>query len=209
MKKGRRLTNLFYLRDMIQFKNSCSFCSNALPRRFSATIFPSGLTKTLKGIPLNWYRGTTSLCQYLRSLICVHVKLSSFIACVQASFCPGRSSETPSIAKFLFLNCLNACTTLGFSLLHGPHQLAQKSTSTYLPRNELSLTVLPSVSGKEISGAVFPTHTVFGIVPSTEFRIPAISVRSGNLLSISVNKATTSVSVKPFTLKFGSRAIPW
>src|SRR5678810_598206 len=104
---------------------------------------------------------------------------------------------------------LNACTTFGFSLLHGPHQLAQKSTSTYLPRNELSVTVLPSVSGKEISGAGFPTLNVFGIVDFTEFRIPAISVRSGNLLSTSFSKPTTSVSVNPFTLKFGSRAIPW
>src|SRR6188472_1916854 len=167
MRKGCRLATLFYLRDMIQFNNSCSFCSNALPRRFSATTFPSGSTKTLKGILPTWYTGTTSLCQNLRSLICVQVKLSSFIAFIQASFWPGRSSETPSIVKFLFLNCLNACTTLGFSLLHGPHQLAQKSTSTYLPRKELSFTVLSSVSRKEISGAGFPTHNFFGIVAST------------------------------------------
>ena len=34
----------------------------------------------------------------------------------------------------------------GFSCLHGPHQLAQKSTNTYLPRIEDNVTILPDVS---------------------------------------------------------------
>src|SRR6476661_5063455 len=47
---------------------------------------------------------------------------------------------------------------LGFSCLHGPHQLAQKSTSTYLPLKDDSETSLPLASGIVRSGAGLPTH---------------------------------------------------
>jgi len=38
-------------------------------------------------------------------------------------------------------------------LLHGPHQLAQKSISTTLPFNEERVTIFPFMSAKDISGA--------------------------------------------------------
>src|SRR3954469_4834304 len=47
----------------------------------------------------------------------------------------GRSSDTLNTVKPLSLYWLNAFTTFGFSARHGPHQLAQKSTNTYEPRN--------------------------------------------------------------------------
>src|SRR5690606_24047205 len=79
------------------------------------------------------------------------------MAFIQASFCPGLSNETPKTVKFLSLNLWNAATTVGFSRRQGPHQLAQKSTSTYLPRNEDNERLFPAVSGNVKSGAMDPT----------------------------------------------------
>src|SRR5690348_13844180 len=59
-----------------------------------------------------------------------------------------------------FANSLYAFTTFGFSLLQGPHQLAQKSTSTYLPCNEDSANVFPLGVCCKISGAFLPTATL-------------------------------------------------
>src|SRR5688572_25483215 len=98
----------------------------------------------------------TALPQYLRSLTCDQFNPSALMASTHLSF--RSSSETPRIVKFLCLTWLNAATTLGFSCLQGPHQLAQKSTSTYLPFKELSLISLPFTSGNAKSGAAFPIH---------------------------------------------------
>src|SRR6476659_4308822 len=65
----------------------------------------------------------------------------------------SSSSETPNTVKFLSLNWLYAATTLGFSWRQGAHQLAQKSTNTYFPRNEERETCVPVVSGNVKSGA--------------------------------------------------------
>src|SRR5829696_2741015 len=104
------------------------------------------------------YLAAASLLQNLRSLTCVHVRLSALIACIHDSFL--RSSDTPSIVKFLFLNFSWAATTLGFSMRQGPHQLAQKSTSTYFPRNDDSETGLPAVSFCVKSMACVPTAPI-------------------------------------------------
>src|SRR4030095_4603809 len=90
------------------------------------------------------YFAAASLFQNLRSLTCVHASLSSSIALIHGSL--ARSSETPSTVKFFVLNFSYALTTFGFSMRHGLHQLAQKSTSTNLPRKEDNATVFPSVS---------------------------------------------------------------
>src|SRR4051812_35090618 len=89
------------------------------------------------------------------------------IALTHLSFSPCLSRETPRIVKFLSLNLLKALTTFGFSLRQGPHQLAQKSTSTYFPRSELSDICFPVGSGIEISGAMEPT------IPIIDFLIAA------------------------------------
>src|SRR5689334_15156361 len=81
------------------------------------------------------------------------------MAFTQASFC--LSSDTPSTVKFLSLYVLYAFTTFGFSMRQGWHQLAQKSTNTYLPLNEERLTGLPLVSGREKSGAALGFIMVF------------------------------------------------
>src|ERR1051326_4085743 len=48
-------------------------------------------------------------------------------------------------------------TSQGISILHGPHHVAQKFTTTALPRSEESVTVLPSGTlFKENSGATEP-----------------------------------------------------
>src|SRR5688572_26342597 len=91
------------------------------------------------------------------------------IACNHLSFWPCLSRDTPSTVKFFDLNLLKLLTTLGFSVRHGPHQLAQKSTNTYLPLNELSETGLPLGSGNEKSGASLPTRLAAAIFASSSF----------------------------------------
>src|SRR5690606_5208548 len=104
------------------------------------------------------YSCTTGESQNCKSDTCGHCSnLSSWIAFIQSSFFPGRSSDTPKTVKFLSLNFSKAATTVGFSRRQGPHQLAQKSTNTYLPRNEESASSLPAVSGSVKSGATAPT----------------------------------------------------
>ena len=67
----------------------------------------------------------------------LHFKLSFSTAWLQAPL--SLSSETPKTVKFLSLNLLYAATTAGFSWRQGLHQLAQKSTKTYLPLKLLML----------------------------------------------------------------------
>src|SRR5580692_1447763 len=94
--------------------------------------FPVGSISRLKGIPSNWNVETALLFQNFRSLICFQSSPSSWTAFCHSPL--SLSSDTPRMAKFfLFLNSLWTFTTLGFSALQGPHQLAQKSTSTYFP----------------------------------------------------------------------------
>src|SRR5882724_11965691 len=115
------------------------------------------------------------------------------MALTHSFFPPGRSNETPSIAKFLFLNLLYAFTTLGFSRRQGPHQLAQKSTKTYLPLNELNLTSLPFTSGKTISGACLPFNpVVLFSSASNDLFTAATPVCSGNLAATSSTILLTS-----------------
>src|SRR6476469_3221085 len=78
------------------------------------------------------------------------------MALSQADF--SLSSDTPRMVKFFVLNRLNALTTLGFSWRQGPHQLAQKSTSKYLPRKDEMEMVSPVTPGKRSSGAGLPTN---------------------------------------------------
>src|SRR5690606_16866855 len=109
------------------------------------------------GIPRMAYKATTGEFQPCRSDTCGHCSsLSTSIALIQSSFFPGRSRDTPKTVKFLSLNFSYAATTVGFSRRQGPHQLAQKSTSTYLPLNEESAKSFPAVSGKVKSGARVP-----------------------------------------------------
>src|SRR6185437_16276892 len=67
------------------------------------------------------------------------------------------SMETPRISKPWAAYFLCRSTSHGISILHGPHQVAQKFTITALPRREESETVLPSGTlFKENSGAREP-----------------------------------------------------
>ena len=77
------------------------------------------------------------------------------MACNQ--FGLALSRETPNTVKFLPLNWLKAFTTLGFSARQGPHQLAQKSISTYLPLKEESAMGFPFTSCWVKSTAWVPT----------------------------------------------------
>src|SRR4029078_1526014 len=117
------------------------------PRRFFAMIFPEGSISILKGMLFTRYNCAAALFQNCRSLTWVHVRLSLWIAASQLSFPPGLSRETPKTVKFFSLNWLKFSTTLGFSALQGPHQLAQKSTRTYFPWNDERLMGVPVVSG--------------------------------------------------------------
>src|SRR6476660_2877615 len=55
----------------------------------------------------------------------------------------------------------------GVSATHGPHHVAQKSSTTYLPLKSASGSVFPSTVFTEKSGAAWPTASVFSIVTST------------------------------------------
>src|SRR6478609_8026461 len=101
------------------------------------------------------YLTATSLLQNFRSLTWVHANWSSLIAFIHES--RDLSREIPRTVKFLSLNLLNATTTFGFSIRHGLHQLAQKSSKTYLPRKEASDTGFPVVSFWVNSIAFVPT----------------------------------------------------
>src|SRR5580693_2343594 len=104
-------------KNQLQPKNSQSFDSRSAPRKFFATIFPVGSIKKFCGIEVTRYFTATSLFQNFKSLTCVHVRLSSLIACNQGSRLLSR--ETLRIVKFFALNLLYATTTLGFSMRHG------------------------------------------------------------------------------------------
>src|SRR5688500_3663562 len=92
------------------------------------------------------------------------------MAFIHLSFFPGWSSETLNTVKPLSLNLLNDFTRLGFSLRQGPHQLAQKSSRTYLPRKDDKLTGLSSVSFCVKSIAIAPMAVFLAItIPSAIF----------------------------------------
>src|SRR5690606_31400445 len=76
------------------------------------------------------------------------------------------SKETPNTSNPLLLYLLYILTTLGFSILHGLHQAAQKSMSTYFPLKEDRAIVSPSGLGNAISGAISPTAKV--LMPFTD-----------------------------------------
>lgn len=80
------------------------------------------------------------------------------------------SKETPIIFSPFECNSLYIATTFGFSLRHGPHHEAQKSTIVTLPKLSLSETTFPSGFGAEKSalhlalpaaGAEAPTAGIF------------------------------------------------
>ena len=81
-----------------------------------------------------------------------HTIPSILIASCQVSLSLSLSIDTDRITKFFPLNSLYACLRYLFSFLQGIHHEAQKSTSTYLPRNEDNANFSPLGCGKLISG---------------------------------------------------------
>jgi hypothetical protein len=65
--------------------------------------------------------------------------------------------DMANTSKPFALYFLYSLTTAGLLALQGPHQLAQKSTSTTFPFKEDRLITLSFISGSEISGASVPT----------------------------------------------------
>src|SRR6187402_3678437 len=102
------------------------------------------------------YNCAAAFFQYARSDTFVQTSPSSWMAFSHFSLSLGRSSDTPSTVKFLPLYLEKLFTRAGLSARQGPHQLAQKSTSTYLPLNDESFTGRPLVSFCEKSGAREP-----------------------------------------------------
>src|SRR5688500_1499099 len=97
---------------------------------------PSGATRKFWGMDWTPYNLAAAFSQYFRSLTWVQVRLSLRMAFIQRSLSAERSRDTPSTVKPLSRKRLKLATTLGFSRRQGPHQEAQKSTSTYRPRKE-------------------------------------------------------------------------
>jgi len=72
---------------------------------------------------------------------------------------------------------LYALTTFGFSLLQGPHQLAQKSIRTILPFNSESFNISPFGFSYESSGALSPMfNPVFCAIPVQLINIAIVLV---------------------------------
>src|SRR5262245_54810526 len=110
----QRSTNLQKL-NPAYFSTSVNLFSSEAPVNRSAMMVPVGSTRILYGMPSspNPYCATTELSQYFRSLICVQLKPSDFIASSQSCLPSGLSNDTPRISKFGPLNLLYAATTLG------------------------------------------------------------------------------------------------
>src|SRR5690606_40588048 len=146
-----------YLKTILYYSPNkvLSFSAKASPLKSLAIIFPSGSIRKLRGMAEMRYFTATSLPHPFKSLTCVHFNPSFLIASSQSS--RSSSSETPRIVKFLSLYFSKTFTRKGFSLRQGPHQLAQKSTNTYLPLNCARDTIFPAVSVCEKSNAVSPT----------------------------------------------------
>src|SRR5579862_3797572 len=66
---------------------------------------------------------------------------------------PSSSMAVPMIAKPLSLYWRSKLMNQGISILQGPHQVAQKSTKTTLPRKSDKRTTLPLASFNSKSGA--------------------------------------------------------
>src|SRR3954452_22532812 len=75
--------------------------------------------------------------------------------------------------------CLLAkVSSWGCSVWHGTHQLAKKFTTTYWPRIDDRVTVLPSRSGPEMSGATLPSSGLSALPDSADFRVPSSTTNS-------------------------------
>src|SRR6266702_5040250 len=100
--------------------------------------------RKLAGTPLTPYSFPASLFHPFISDTC-NQGMPSF-AMASFHFPLLSSRDTDSTWKPLSLYNWYAFTTFGFSARQGPHQLAQKSTNTYLPRREERVMGLPSTS---------------------------------------------------------------
>src|SRR5688572_20169297 len=118
------VVEVFYCQGRSSFSNSFS---SSVPFSLIATIFPSGSTRKLSGIPRTPYNLPASLSHPLRSDTCCHFSWSFLMASSHALRPSDLSSETPSMVKFFVLNFSYTRTMLGFSRRQGPHQEAQKS----------------------------------------------------------------------------------
>src|SRR5690606_1609894 len=85
---------------------------------------------------------------------CSQESWSSFTACFH--FPRSSSMEIDTTSSPLALNLLCISTSLGFCSRQGLHQLAQKSTSTYLPLKSERLNFLPFTSSSVKPGAALP-----------------------------------------------------
>src|SRR5260221_6457973 len=94
--------------------------------------------------------------------------------CVNALTCSaicGSSMVKPTISTPLSLNLLCSAVKSGISRRQGPHQVAQKLTSTtlLLPTSSLSLTLPPLSIGKLISPALL-SSLLSNLLPDAQGR---------------------------------------
>src|SRR6478736_6008549 len=81
----------------------------------------------------------------------------------------SRSASQLTLTKTngLLPCCLTISRVCGIIALHGPHHVAQKSSTTTLPFRSLSLTGLLSMSEHSTSGALAPIFSVPPLGPSS------------------------------------------
>ena len=139
-----------------------------------------------------------SFSQPLPSKYCGHAIFSFSTNAVSFSIC--WSKLTPTISNPFALSFSKAARTLGISFTHGPHHVAQKSTSTTFPVSfatstaRLSNAVNFSATGLPISPSFF-TSNVARSLTSSSVAFAAISFAISFALSPGAMLAATSISI--------------
>src|SRR5579864_1733539 len=100
-------------------------------------------------------------------------------------------------------------TSHGISILHGPHHVAQKFTTTALPRSEESVTVLPSgtlfkensgardpIAGSAPEGSCEPLMFCFAGSTATLGLDAFLPNRSSAVIAITTQRTTTTLRFK-------------
>lgn len=176
----------------------------AAPLNPCATTFPEASSTNVAGMASTLYCFAIGSSQNFKFETCVHVSPSFAIASFQAL--ADLSKETPMIFNPFACNSLYKATIFGFSLRHGGHQDAQKSTMVTFPKLCFKLITFPCGLGAEKSALHFaepgaagaagvaPTVGAFISVKRALIALPGlVFFRDSSKLSYSFSAFLTSV----------------
>lgn len=145
-------------------KSSTTLSFKAAPLNPCAAIFPEASSTKVAGMASTLYCFAIGSSQNFKFETCVHVKPSFAIASFQAF--ADLSKETPMIFNPFACNSLYKATIFGFSLRHGGHHDAQKSTMVTFPKLCFKLITFPCGFGAEKSALHFAEPGAAGVAPT-------------------------------------------